>query len=230
MRAARFRGGASVLYAARVTTVPPVPNPALDAAYREDAALVERAVAGDRRAWDEIVERHGGLVFATARRAGLSRDDAADVAQTVFAALLRSLARVRDGERLVAWLVTSTKRESWRIARSRARRAGGDDALAGIATNDDASAEIAAVDRRRTVAAALAAIDERCRELLRALFLSGAEQDYAAIGERFGIAVNSVGPIRNRCLRRMLEALQALGFEPSQHGFPVPSGSMEESR
>jgi RNA polymerase sigma factor (sigma-70 family) len=225
--AARLRIGTAVLYAACVKSDPPVQNPALDAAYREDAALVARALGGDRRAWDEIVQKHGGLVFATARRAGLTRDDAADVAQSVFAALLRSLGRVRDGERLVAWLVTSTKRESWRVGRSRARRAGGDDALAGVAAPDDASAEIAAVDRRRTVAAALASIDERCREILRALFFGGGEQDYTAIGARFGIAVNSVGPIRNRCLRRMLEALQALGFEPSQHGFPVPTTATE---
>lgn len=194
-----------------------------DAAYREDAALVARASSGDRKAWDEIVARHGALVFATARRAGLSRDDAADVSQTVFAALLRSLARVRDGERLVAWLVTTAKREAWRVARSRSRRAGGDEALAGVAADTDATAELASIDRRRTVAAALAAIDERCRELLRALFLGGSDQDYAVVGARFGIAVNSVGPIRNRCLRRMLDALQALGFEPSQHGFPAPA-------
>ncbi|MEY2796519.1 MAG: hypothetical protein RIR10_2235, partial [Planctomycetota bacterium] len=62
---------------------------------------------------------------------------------------------------------------------------------------------------------ALGSIDERCQALLRALFLGAGEADYIAIGARFEIAVNSVGPIRNRCLRRLLSALESLGFEPT---------------
>jgi RNA polymerase sigma factor (sigma-70 family) len=192
-----------------------------------DAALVARALAGRAEAWHALVERYGGLVFATARKAGLSRDDAEDAAQTVFASLLQSLAAVRDVQRLSKWLIVTTKREAWRLQRVRRRHAGAgeeidaasDERRANEEGDDDASRH----ERRQTVLRALGSIDERCQELLRAMFLGAAEGDYSAIGARFGIAVNSVGPIRNRCLRRLLAALDELGFEPSEHGFPAPT-------
>jgi len=44
--------------------------------------LLRAAAAGDEAAWNEIVDRFSSLVWATARAHRLSRDDAADVAQT----------------------------------------------------------------------------------------------------------------------------------------------------
>ncbi len=189
---------------------------------RSDSELVNRALCGDNAAWSAIVDRYGGLAFALARRAGLSRSDAEDVAQSVFTTLVRSLATLRDGESLAGWIATSVRRAAWRASRqSRAMR--GSDALdvAGpVETEAGGADEVSAVERRTLVLRALGSIDERCQHLLQALFLGAAEPDYQAIGQRFGIAPNSVGPIRNRCLRRLLEALERLGFEPSSLGFP----------
>lgn len=196
-----------------------------------DPQLVARALGGNVAAWQALVERYGGLVFATARKAGLSRDDAEDAAQTVFASLLQSLGAVRDVERLAKWLIVTTKREAWRMQRVRKRHTGGgSDVIDAVAEErravDEGDEESARHERRQTVLRALGSIDARCQELLRAMFLGAGEGDYTAISERFGIAANSVGPIRNRCLRRLLGALEELGFEPSEHGFPgVPSPS-----
>lgn len=145
------------------------------------------------------------------------------MAQTVFANLVRSLARVRDAERLPAWLITTTKREAWRVARSRSPQAGALELDATASGTIEAEAD--AHERRLTVHAALAQLDSRCSDLLRALFLGAADADYTEIGLRFGIAENSVGPIRNRCLRRLLAALEELGFEPTEHGFADSSCS-----
>lgn len=188
-----------------------------------DRDLILAALRGDGAAWRIIVRRYGALVFATARRAGLSRDDAEDVSQTVFTALLRSLGTVRDLDRLAPWLVTTTKREAWRVARARRRQRGESDLPEPVTTDSDVAESLSTEDRRHAVARALAAIDERCQELLRALFLSAPESDYSGIADRFGIATNSVGPIRNRCLRRMLAELEAAGFNPATHGF-APAG------
>jgi len=192
---------------------------------RPDSELVNRALCGDNAAWGAIVDRYGGLAFALARRAGLSRSDAEDVAQSVFTALVRSLATLRDGESLAGWIATSVRRAAWRESR-RARSMRGSDALdaaepaeAEVGAADEASA----LERRSIVLRALGSIDERCQHLLQALFLGASEPDYHAIGQRFGIAPNSVGPIRNRCLRRLLEALERLGFEPASLGTPVES-------
>jgi RNA polymerase sigma factor (sigma-70 family) len=184
-----------------------------------DRELVARALTGDGVAWTSLVERYGGLVFATARKAGLSRDDAEDAAQTVFTSLLSSLASVRDIERLSAWLIVTTKREAWRMLRARRRHASSDESLSFAEDRTSTEQDAARFERRRMILQALGSIDERCQALLRALFLGAGEADYIAIGARFEIAVNSVGPIRNRCLRRLLSALESLGFKPTEHGF-----------
>jgi len=183
-----------------------------------DRELVERALRGDNAAWGAIVDRYGGLAFAMARRAGLGRNDEEDVAQGVFATLVRSLAGLRDTASLAGWVATSARRAAWRAAR-RSRLDRGSPAAEDAADDDADARDLAdAVERRRLVEQALGSIDERCRHLLQALFLGAGDPDYQAIGARFGIAPNSVGPVRNRCLRRMLEALEALGFEPGEHG------------
>ena len=80
-------------------------------AQLNDAALVHACLAGDQRAWDELVERYGRLVYGIPRRMGFSAADADDVFQNVFAILLRYLSDLRDYTRLAAWLVTTTRRE-----------------------------------------------------------------------------------------------------------------------
>jgi RNA polymerase sigma factor (sigma-70 family) len=185
-----------------------------------DSILVERALQGDQAAWSAIVERYGGLAYATARRTGLGRAECEDVVQSVFVALVRSLGSVRDGESLAAWISTSARRAAWRVGRTtRASPTGPliEDSPAFTARRGgtDAADAVAAEERGAVIRAALDSIDDRCRHLLQALFLGAREPDYRAIGERFGIALNSVGPIRNRCLRRLLKALEDLGFDPS---------------
>jgi DNA-directed RNA polymerase specialized sigma24 family protein len=60
---------------------------------------------------------------------------------------------------------------------------------------------------------AMAALDNRCDTLLRALFLES-DQSYVATAERLGIAVGSIGPIRARCLARLRTILNERGFLP----------------
>ncbi len=210
---ARRQSGATTLkstrYLREVNAEPP-----------SDSMLVERALRGDQSAWSAIVERYGGLAFATARRTGLGRSECEDVVQSVFVALVRSLGSLRDGESLAAWISTSARRAAWRAlrtARASPTQPMVDDPSAALTRSELAEAgDLTATEERTAlIRAALDSIDERCRHLLQALFLGAREPDYRAISERFGIALNSVGPIRNRCLRRLLEALKDLGYEPS---------------
>ena len=53
--------------------------------------LLEDAARGDQAAWNAIVDRFSGLVWATARAHRLSRDDASDVAQTTWLRLVENL-------------------------------------------------------------------------------------------------------------------------------------------
>ncbi|MBL8766198.1 MAG: sigma-70 family RNA polymerase sigma factor [Planctomycetes bacterium] len=71
-----------------------------------DRALVTRARAGDRVAFDELVERHGRAVLGYLRRLAPRPGDAEDLFQETFLRAWRALASLADPERLRAWLLT----------------------------------------------------------------------------------------------------------------------------
>jgi len=76
----------------------------LSAADRNDAALVELSLAGDRQAFGQIVARYQSLVCALAYSATGSRSRSEDLAQETFLAAWRTLRDLREPGRLCAWL------------------------------------------------------------------------------------------------------------------------------
>ena len=170
------------------------------------AELIEAAAGGDRQAWTKIVQEHASLVWSVGRGCGLSREDSEDVAQTVFAALVRRLPHLRDRAALSGWLVVAAKRESWRIsARNRRLRNDGGESAAHV---ESEPAELDTLERQQAVRASLARLDSRCQDLLTELFGIGDTPSYEVIAKRLGLRPNSVGPTRRRCLDQLLEDLQ----------------------
>src|SRR5690242_16102903 len=85
-----------------------------------DERLVRRAAAGDRRAFDELVERHRDRVWAIALRLCRHREDAEDVLQETFVAAYRSLDRFRGGSQVSTWLYRIAVNKAYdQIARRR---------------------------------------------------------------------------------------------------------------
>lgn len=169
-----------------------------------DVDLIKRCRHGEAAAWDALVAKYERLVFSVALRNGLGREDAADLTQTVFLALLDSMEAIRDGDRLAFWLMTVTRRHAWRL-RSRRDR----EEPVPEATLDRPDAADVYGDWERTVALqeALHQVDDPCRELLIRLYFDPAEPSYADIGRSLGLAVGTIGPMRGRCLRRLRELL-----------------------
>src|SRR3712207_3427214 len=91
-------------------------EPAEDMAY-----LVSKAIDGDQAAWNGIVDRFGGRVWAICRAYRLSQDDAADVFQQTWLRVLEHLDSLRDPARLGAWIGTTCRREALAVIR-RAKR------------------------------------------------------------------------------------------------------------
>lgn len=187
-------------------------DPPLASSWPDDPALVAACLRGDQRAWEAVVDRYGRLVYSIPRRAGLSEADADDVFQVVFVALLRALPGLRDQTRLSSWLITTARRESWRVsARARAGGVELDEAIP-----DGASApveDVARWEREQAVRAAMARLDPKCRDLLTALFLDPDPDAYGVIAERLGMAIGSIGPTRARCFRKLEPLLREAGLD-----------------
>jgi RNA polymerase sigma factor (sigma-70 family) len=167
-----------------------------------------RVKDGDKSAWSEIVARYANLVFTVARRVGLTTYDAEDCAQHTWLALYRHRNAIRDPRRLPAWLILTTRREAIRMIQ-RQRRAG---SLALESTEETAVAlpdeELMRLEQLDALEHALSKLDPRCRTLLRALFFSEESLSYNDIAVSLGLAPNSMGPIRSRCLKRLKRILE----------------------
>lgn len=165
--------------------------------------LVRAAAGGDQSAWNELVERFQGLVWATARAHRLTRADAADVAQTVWLRLVENLDRIRDPERLGAWLATTARRECLRYIRLHGREQLSDETDVFEAPAED-PLEVALLTEERDAALwqAFTRLSERCQTLLR-LLVSEDEPSYESIGAALGMPIGAIGPTRMRCLDKL---------------------------
>lgn len=168
------------------------------------AGLVAAAGAGDREAWDELVSRYAGLVWSVARDLGLSHTDAADVSQTTWLRLAEHLDRIRQPERLGAWLATTARNEAMRTFRGAQRQRPIDPASESLVREDGAAVDTALLEAERDDALwrAFAALSSPCQVLLRTLMADPAPS-YAEVSTLLGMPVGSIGPNRNRCLDRL---------------------------
>lgn len=182
-----------------------------------DAELVQRCLQGEESAWEALASRYADVVYGVAWRSGLKGDDAGDVVQEVFIALLGHLGRLRKRDRLLPWILTTAKREAWRQVKRR-RAAGArerDRARPEEALEPLPDGALAQLEEEQAVRTAFGRLTERCRRLLDALFFRGEERAYAEVAEELGVPVGSLGPTRRRCL-------DALQRELAQEGFPPP--------
>ena len=175
--------------------------------------LIRAAAGGDQAAWDEIVNRFTGLVWATARAHRLSRDDAADVAQTTWLRLVENLDRIREPERLGGWLATTARHESLRVIRRGAREQPSDEPDLFAAPSDDMFDRLL-VERERDGALwrAFAMLSERCKTLLR-LLVADEEPSYEEIGSALGMPIGAIGPTRMRCLDKLRKTVDDAELE-----------------
>jgi RNA polymerase sigma factor (sigma-70 family) len=177
------------------------------ASSRTDNELWQDILTGDNAAWNELVRRYQALVYAVVTRAGLSMADAADCFQQTWVLLFRHRHRLHDPSRLSAWLVTTAKREALRLRRRAARESGDPLELDLIASDPLPDEALEQLERQTQLEIALKELDSRCRQVVKALFFAPEEKSYEEIARSFGLSVNSLGPVRRRCLERLKQIL-----------------------
>ncbi|HEU4425961.1 MAG TPA: sigma-70 family RNA polymerase sigma factor [Pilimelia sp.] len=172
------------------------------------ARYLQRARDGDHTALNEIVHELNPLLWHVARSQGLGAEESADVVQTTWLELLRRLHDIRSPDALTAWLVTTTRREAWRV-RGRLGNLSDDGALESVADPSPGAEErVLADERHRVLRKHFRRLPQRCRTLLRIVALVD-RPDYDAVAEALGMARGSVGPTRGRCLAKLRELLLA---------------------
>jgi RNA polymerase sigma factor (sigma-70 family) len=174
--------------------------------------LISAANDGDESAWGAIVGRFAGLVWATARAHRLSPADAADVAQTTWLRLVENLDRIKDPERLGAWLATTARRECLRHIRLHGREVvTGEDSVFEAPSEERAEQRLITRERNTAVRRAFARISERCQTLLR-LLASPDSLSYEEIAAALDMPIGAIGPTRARCLDQLRRTPELAGL------------------
>jgi RNA polymerase sigma factor (sigma-70 family) len=172
--------------------------------------VVREARAGANEAWEILLERFGGLVAAIARRCRLSDADVAEVCQTTWMRLVENLDRIEQPERLGAWLATTSRRESIRIA-SRQAAVSATETLSLLADSeaDPLDAALLREEQARAIRMAAERLSPRCQRLL-GLLMSDDDLPYKEIAEQLSMPIGSIGPTRGRCLEHLCAILTEL--------------------
>ncbi len=182
-----------------------------DIADLDVARLVNRAGAGDTRAWGRLIDRYGRLIWSITRDFKLAESDAADVSQTTWMRFVEHIDRLEHPDRAGSWLAATARNECLRCLASRRRLvlAHEDVVLDGPA---EPAAEVdeglLAAERAAIVRAAVAHLPQRWQRLME-LLMADPPVPYAKISVELGLPVGSIGPTRSRCLARLRALLEA---------------------
>ncbi len=181
-----------------------------------DELLVVRCQLGERDAFAELVRAWHARVERYVERMLDGADD--DVVQEVWLAVFRGLPRLQQPDRFAPWLFTIARRAVMNCLRDAysshpaespsAGPSGASEDFAGPAFTDDAAAGV--VDRE-AVAAGLAALPAREREVLLLLYLE--DLPLAACAQICAVPVGTIKSRLNRARRLLREELIRKGYE-----------------
>ena len=172
-------------------------------------------LAGDPPRMAEVVEAATPAMWHTARSVGLDPARAEDAVQTAWSLLVANAHSVRDPQTVLAWLITTTRRSAIRIAQRESRAVPTEEPVVPqqrvpedrLSRTPEEPADVVLRDERdRVLWQHVQTLSPRCRELLRVIAFAD-RPDYAAISERLGMPMGSIGPTRGRCLAALRAAL-----------------------
>jgi RNA polymerase sigma factor (sigma-70 family) len=182
-----------------------------DVAHVDITRLVGRAASGDTRAWEQLIDKHGKLVWSITREFKLNESDAADVFQTTWMRLVEHINRLDHPDRVGSWLAATARNECLRCLAARKRLAF---ALENVAFDGPAGQEPAvdeallAGERAKIVREAMTHLPKRWQLLLE-LLMADPPASYAEISDELGLPIGSIGPTRSRCLAKLRVLLSA---------------------
>jgi len=186
-----------------------------DLAGQELDFLVAAATRGDQQAWATLVHRYSPILRRALRRYRLDDADGADVVQITWLRLLEHLPLLREPRALMGWLLTTARREAYRLLRQSGRIVLVEDVPdGGAGAQDSPEEEVERKDRERHVRAAVSRLSKSDRDLLGVL-LASPPPSYREVAASLGRPVGSIGPTRARCLARLRRELAVLTDEPA---------------
>jgi RNA polymerase sigma factor (sigma-70 family) len=191
-------------------------------ASKADPELIAACLSGDAQAWDALIDRYEALIYSVLVRSGLSQADADDLFQDVCLILYNHLGDLRDTARLSSWLISTAKREVWRLHRRRKAHQMADlserewefESAEPVASPESPQPEASAIalEEQHLVRLAMSRMQDRCKQLLTMLYMQDPPASYQDVSSRLSLPAGSIGPTRARCLQKLRDILNEVGF------------------
>jgi RNA polymerase sigma factor (sigma-70 family) len=179
-----------------------------------DRRLVSECLKGNDEAWSALIDKYKRLIYSIPVKYGFSPDEATDIFQAVCLELLSELSKLRKPEALPKWIIQITAHKCLRGKREKQRTDVTDPNDPAFEQSTPAQAEriLREAEDEQKLRQVLAALPDRCQELIRMLFFEEPARPYAAVARALGIATGSIGFIRQRCLDRARREFEKAGF------------------
>jgi RNA polymerase sigma-70 factor (ECF subfamily) len=185
--------------------------------------LIARCLAGDERAWDQIVRQHWRKVFNIAYRFVGRHDEAEDLTQDIFLKIFRALATFDRRANFQTWIISISRNlciDHYRSIRKERETMARDIDPAGltpVAAGRGPYGELEQRDLRDQIRAALALLPPALREAVVLRDLQ--EFSYQEIADRLRLPE---GTVKSRINRGRLELARQLA---RLEGGPAPQPS-----
>jgi len=172
--------------------------------------LIDLCRKGDKRAWHELIDLIGPVVFNLCRKSNLSRDESFDIFGRVSYQLVNSINSLSSPEKILSFVATITRRQIFDFYRGlQIVEYYGDQTIESVAdeTSRSPHEDYEIVKLRGILFEAMSQLSERDYKLVMMLFLDPEEPSYKEISEKLKMPVSSIGPIRAKILARLYKVL-----------------------
>jgi RNA polymerase sigma factor (sigma-70 family) len=181
-----------------------------------DSRLIQECLNGNEAAWSALIGKYKNLIFSIPVRYGFSEEDSADIFQAVSMDLLAELSSLREPNALAGWLIQVTRNKCFHRKQAQQRQKLQEvDDLDSFASPEEPKDFTLQVQQEQMLREALLALSPRCQRLVRMLFFEMPARPYQQVAKELDLASGSIGFIRKRCLDKLRQRLEQVGFHPS---------------
>jgi len=201
-----------------------------------EADLIARCRQGDAAAWDRLFDLHYGpsARFVFQLSPGLSREDAEEICQETFLAVIKNLRLFKGGSRLQTWIfrIAANKARDCLQRQRAAKRGGGLPPISLQAENPETGltpdppsalpgpdALLLQAERGALVARALEQLATPCREVIDLRFF--ADLSYDEIGAELGLNSKTVSSRLAKCLGHLARIMKKMFCDGNSPHFTV---------
>jgi RNA polymerase sigma factor (sigma-70 family) len=174
-------------------------------------SLISLCRQGNDKAWHELIDLVGPVIFSICRKSRLTRDESFDIFGRVSLQLVNSINSLKSPEKVLSFVATITRRQIYNFYQSlQVLEYLDDQNFQSVPDQNEAGPEqlYEVTEKRQILMEAMKDLPERDYRLINMLFFDPDEPSYKEIATRLKMPVSSIGPVRMKVLNKLYRILK----------------------